>query len=98
MDVGFASNTRHHGDIRESAFRIGVLLTNAKTGLRHMYNVPLVTSEWPSFTLSTMLIHVIDKDSPFAKVHSAADIANYRVAVVTFTLLSYTLDKTHSFV
>jgi inward rectifier potassium channel len=89
-----AANTRHHGDIRESSFRIGVLLTNHKTGLRHLYNVPLVTSEWPSFTLSTTLIHVIDEKSPFSKVHSEEDIQNYRVAVITlFTGLDTTFSE-----
>lgn len=77
-----AANTRHHGDIRESTFRIGVLMSNAKAGLRHLYNVPLVSPEWPSFTLSATLIHVIDKNSPFANIHTVDDISNCRVAVI----------------
>ena len=77
-----AANSRHYGDIRDGTFRIGVLLTNRKTGLRQLYNVPLVTSEWPSFVLTATLIHVIDQSSPFAKIRSKEDISTYRVAVI----------------
>ncbi|KAJ8552595.1 hypothetical protein ON010_g9951 [Phytophthora cinnamomi] len=52
-----AANTRHSGEVHENFFRIGVILTNRRTGLRQMYDVPLVTAEWPSIKLPATLIH-----------------------------------------
>lgn len=77
-----AANTRHSGDVHENFFRIGVILTNRKTGLRQMYDVPLVTAEWPSIKLPATLIHVIDARSPFFKFHTVADLSESRVAVI----------------
>lgn len=77
-----AANTRHSGDVHENFFRIGVILTNRKTGLRQMYDVPLVTAEWPSIKLPATLIHVIDARSPFYKFHTLADLSESRVAVI----------------
>lgn len=59
-----------------------------------MYNVPLVTAEWPSFSLSTTLIHVIDKSSPFANIHCKEDISCFRVALIAlFTGLDTTFSE-----
>ncbi|TYZ63255.1 hypothetical protein PybrP1_009446 [[Pythium] brassicae (nom. inval.)] len=77
-----AANTRHSGDVHENFFRIGVILTNRKTGLRQMYDVPLVTAEWPSIKLPATLIHIIDARSPFFKFHTVADLSESRVAVI----------------
>ncbi|KAI9912057.1 hypothetical protein PsorP6_009232 [Peronosclerospora sorghi] len=77
-----AANTRHSGEVHENFFRIGVILTNRRTRLRQMYDVPLVTSEWPSIKLPATLIHVIDKNSPFYKFHSLDDLSQSRVAVI----------------
>lgn len=77
-----AANTRHSGEVHENFFRIGVILTNRRTGLRQMYDVPLVTAEWPSIKLPATLIHVINENSPFYKFHSIDDLSQSRVAVV----------------
>lgn len=77
-----AANTRHSGEVHENFFRIGVILTNRRTGLRQMYDVPLVTAEWPSIKLPATLIHVINENSPFYKFHSVDDLSQSRVAVV----------------
>lgn len=77
-----AANTRHSGDVHENFFRIGVILTNRKTGLRQMYDVPLVTAEWPSIKLPATLIHIIDRSSPFYKFQSVDDLSESRVAVI----------------
>ncbi|KAL7687246.1 putative potassium channel domain, immunoglobulin E-set, potassium channel, inwardly rectifying, Kir [Plasmopara halstedii] len=77
-----AANTRHSGEVHENFFRIGVILTNRRTGLRQMYDVPLVTAEWPSIKLPATLIHVINENSPFYKFHSLNDLSQSRVAVV----------------
>ncbi|KDO34923.1 hypothetical protein SPRG_00985 [Saprolegnia parasitica CBS 223.65] len=68
-----AANTRHHGDIREGSFRLGVNLTNSKTGLRQMQDVPLISPEWPSIRIPVTLIHIIDEASPFYQFQSPAD-------------------------
>ncbi|KAE9299177.1 hypothetical protein PF008_g23320 [Phytophthora fragariae] len=88
-----AANTRHSGEVHENFFRIGVILTNRRTGLRQMYDVPLVTAEWPSIKLPATLIHVINENSPFYKFHSMEDLSQSRVAVIA--LLSG-LDTTFS--
>ncbi|RLN96833.1 hypothetical protein BBJ28_00017629 [Nothophytophthora sp. Chile5] len=77
-----AANTRHSGEVHENFFRIGVILTNRRTGLRQMYDVPLVTAEWPSIKLPATLIHVINEDSPFYKFRSMDDLSQSRVAVI----------------
>ncbi|KAG6572872.1 uncharacterized protein IUM83_15489 [Phytophthora cinnamomi] len=77
-----AANTRHSGEVHENFFRIGVILTNRRTGLRQMYDVPLVTAEWPSIKLPATLIHVINENSPFYKFHSMEDLSQSRVAVI----------------
>ncbi|TDH68558.1 hypothetical protein CCR75_000295 [Bremia lactucae] len=77
-----AANTRHSGEVHENFFRIGVILTNRRTGLRQMYDVPLVTAEWPSIKLPATLIHVINENSPFYKFHSIDDLSQSRVAVI----------------
>ncbi|ETO62921.1 hypothetical protein, variant [Phytophthora nicotianae P1976] len=77
-----AANTRHSGEVHENFFRIGVILTNRRTGLRQMYDVPLVTAEWPSIKLPATLIHVINENSPFYKFHSTEDLSQSRVAVI----------------
>lgn len=77
-----AANTRHSGDVHENFFRIGVILTNRMTGLRQMYDVPLVTAEWPSIKLPATLIHIIDRSSPFYKFQSVDDLSKSRVAVI----------------
>ncbi|KAF1328996.1 Inward rectifier k channel protein, partial [Globisporangium splendens] len=77
-----AANTRHSGDVHENFFRIGVILTNRKTGLRQMYDVPLVTAEWPSIKLPATLIHIIDATSPFYKFETIDDLSRSRVAVI----------------
>uniref|UniRef100_K3WU57 Inward rectifier potassium channel C-terminal domain-containing protein n=1 Tax=Globisporangium ultimum (strain ATCC 200006 / CBS 805.95 / DAOM BR144) TaxID=431595 RepID=K3WU57_GLOUD len=77
-----AANTRHSGDVHENFFRIGVILTNRKTGLRQMYDVPLVTAEWPSIKLPATLIHIIDATSPFYKFETMDDLSESRVAVI----------------
>ncbi|KAI9986464.1 hypothetical protein PInf_025407 [Phytophthora infestans] len=77
-----AANTRHSGEVHENFFRIGVILTNRRTGLRQMYDVPLVTAEWPSIKLPATLIHVINENSPFFKFHSMEDLSQSRVAVI----------------
>lgn len=77
-----AANTRHSGEVHENYFRIGVILTNRRTGLRQMYDVPLVTAEWPSIKLPATLIHVINENSPFYKFHSMEDLSQSRVAVI----------------
>ncbi|OQS00477.1 inward rectifier K channel (IRK-C) family protein [Achlya hypogyna] len=89
-----AANTRHHGDIRESSFRLGVNLTNSKTGLRQMQDVPLVNPEWPSIRIPVTLIHIIDEASPFYQFQTPADFSNYRVSVITlFTGLDTTFTE-----
>ncbi|ETW03389.1 hypothetical protein, variant 1 [Aphanomyces invadans] len=86
-----AANTRHHGDIRESHFRLGVVLTNLKTGLRQMQDVPLVISQWPSILLPVTLVHVIDENSPFFQFQTPDDLSAYRVSVIAlFTGLDST--------
>ncbi|GLD93584.1 hypothetical protein PINS_up002176 [Pythium insidiosum] len=77
-----AGNTRHSGDVHENFFRIGVILTNRKTGLRQIYDVPLVRAEWPSIKLPATLIHVIDESSPFYKFRSLDQLSESRVAVI----------------
>ncbi|KAF4325572.1 hypothetical protein BBO99_00002008 [Phytophthora kernoviae] len=77
-----AANTRHSGEVHENFFRIGVILTNRRTGLRQMYDVPLVTAEWPSIKLPATLIHVINENSPFYKFHSMKELSQSRVAVI----------------
>ncbi|KAJ0394468.1 hypothetical protein ATCC90586_010006 [Pythium insidiosum] len=77
-----AGNTRHSGDVHENFFRIGVILTNRKTGLRQIYDVPLVRAEWPSIKLPATLIHVIDESSPFYKFQSLDQLSESRVAVI----------------
>ncbi|RHX97521.1 hypothetical protein DYB25_002289 [Aphanomyces astaci] len=86
-----AANTRHHGDIRESNFRLGVVLTNSKTGLRQMQDVPLVNAQWPSILLPVTLVHIIDENSPFYQFQTPEDFSAYRVSVITvFTGLDST--------
>uniref|UniRef100_A0AAV1UMM9 Uncharacterized protein n=1 Tax=Peronospora matthiolae TaxID=2874970 RepID=A0AAV1UMM9_9STRA len=77
-----AANTRHSGEVHDNFFRIGVILTNRRTGLRQMYDVPLVTAEWPSIKLPATLIHVINENSPFDKFYSMEDLSKSRVAVI----------------
>ncbi|CAI5742922.1 unnamed protein product [Hyaloperonospora brassicae] len=77
-----AANTRHSGEVHDNFFRIGVILTNRRTGLRQMYDVPLVTAEWPSIKLPATLIHVINENSPFYKFYSMDDLSQSRVAVI----------------
>ncbi|CAI5746759.1 unnamed protein product [Peronospora destructor] len=77
-----ATNTRHSGEVHENFFRIGVILTNRRTGLRQMYDVPLLTAEWPSIKLPVTLIHVINENSPFHKFRSMKDLSQFRVAVI----------------
>ncbi|TMW64903.1 hypothetical protein Poli38472_009070 [Pythium oligandrum] len=77
-----AANTRHSGDVHENFFRIGVILTNRKTGLRQLYDVPLVRAEWPSIKLPATLIHIIDAKSPFHKFECLEDLSESRVAVI----------------
>lgn len=77
-----AANTRHSGDVHENFFRIGVILTNRKTGLRQVYDVPLVTPEWPSIKLPATLIHIIDIHSPFYRFNSTEDLSSARVALI----------------
>ncbi|CAH0493879.1 unnamed protein product [Peronospora farinosa] len=77
-----AANTRHSGEVHENFFRIGVILTNRRTGLRQMYDVPLLTAEWPSIKLPVTLIHVINENSPFHKFRSMKDLSQSRVAVI----------------
>lgn len=77
-----AANTRHSGEVHENFFRIGVILTNRKTGLRQMYDVPLVTAEWPSIKLPATLIHIIDESSPFYRFNSMADLSASRVSLI----------------
>ncbi|OQR80496.1 inward rectifier K channel (IRK-C) family protein [Thraustotheca clavata] len=89
-----AANTRHHGDIRESSFRIGVNLTNSKTGLRQMQDVPLLIPIWPSTRIPVTLIHVIDENSPFYQFQSPNDFSSYRVSVIAlFTGLDTTFTE-----
>ncbi|DBA04963.1 TPA: hypothetical protein N0F65_006965 [Lagenidium giganteum] len=88
-----AANTRHSGEVHENFFRIGVILTNRKTGLRQVYDVPLVTAEWPSIKLPATLIHIIDESSPFYKFESSDEISESRVAVI---VLMTGLDTTFS--
>lgn len=89
-----AANTRHHGDIRESTFRIGVMMTDGKTGLRQLYHLPLLTETWLSFALSATLIHVIDDRSPFVNIRTAEDISRCRIALlVLFTGLDTTFSE-----
>ncbi|CAI5746762.1 unnamed protein product [Peronospora destructor] len=77
-----AANTRHSGEVHENFFRIGVILTNRRTGLRQMYDVPLLTAEWPSIKLPVTLVHVINENSPFHKFRSMKDLSQSRVAVI----------------
>lgn len=77
-----AANTRHSGEVHENFFRIGVILTNRKTGLRQMYDVPLVTAEWPSIKLPATLIHIIDESSPFYRFNSMEDLSASRVSLI----------------
>lgn len=88
-----AANTRHSGEVHENFFRIGVILTNRKTGLRQMYDVPLVTAEWPSIKLPATLIHIIDETSPFYRFRTLDDLLESRVAVIA---LLTALDTTFS--
>ncbi|KAF0686164.1 Aste57867_22016 [Aphanomyces stellatus] len=86
-----AANTRHHGDIRESNFRMGVILSNSKTGLRQMQDVPLVNPQWPSILLPVTLVHIIDENSPFHQFQTPEDFSAHRVSVITlFTGLDST--------
>jgi inward rectifier potassium channel len=88
-----AANTRHSGDVHENLFRIGVILTNRKTGLRQLYDVPLVTAEWPSIKLPATLIHIIDESSPFYHFQSVDNLSESRVSVI---VLLTGLDTTFS--
>ncbi|KAH9145383.1 hypothetical protein AeRB84_010736 [Aphanomyces euteiches] len=86
-----AANTRHHGDIRESTFRMAVILTNSKTGLRQMEDVPLVNAMWPSILIPVTLVHIIDENSPFHQFQNPDDFSVHRMSVVTlFTGLDST--------
>jgi inward rectifier potassium channel len=77
-----AANTRHSGDVHENFFRIGVILNNRKTGLRQLYDVPLVQAEFPSIKLPATLVHIIDESSPFYKLDSLEALSASRVAVI----------------
>ncbi|CAH0481096.1 unnamed protein product [Peronospora belbahrii] len=89
-----AANTRHSGEVHDNFFRIGVILTNRRTGLRQIYDVPLITAEWPSIKLPVTLIHVINQNSPFYRFRSLEDLSRSRVAVIAlFTGLDTTFSE-----
>ena len=87
-----AGNTRIHGDIFESTFKVAVIKSNSVTGERQLIELPLVQDVWPVFKYCSTVIHMIDQNSPLYGTSFEQMKQDKMAFVVLFTGLDTTLD------
>lgn len=93
----FRAGNARGNDLVDVTMTVTVLrdeMTSEGQHLRRFYDVPLIRSRTPFFSLTWSLIHEIDADSPFADVDFDGDMADIIIIAATVTGLDGTYGQT----